>query len=677
MQAVSRLIRELPVRKKLMLAIVGIGIFVLVFTSAIMTFTAVQDKKQSIVDSLSLTATIIGDNSVMPLVNSEPDLVSEKFLGLLSDESIRKSCAYDQNFELFAEYSIYWEGKEGCPKTFDLGLVSEPHKTLALNKEFLKSLREPIHTFSSDHLKVMSPVVTGGEVIGLMYLVSDLSKVNNLVAQEAYSTLVIILVTTVLIIFLTIWLQKLIAGPIVRFARIIKNISKTNNYSARVRIEANDEFGVLANSFNHMLDVIQSREKALKDSEKSALMAKKEAERANAVKSEFLSNMSHELRTPMNSIMGVADILVADKNLSKEHMELIEMIYGSSSNMLEIINETLDMAQLGAKAITLNESLFDVEDVTDNVRQSLSSLANEKRLEFGWNNKSLIGLSFVGDSKRLNQILTNVIGNALKFTQAGSVNVTFGSEAVDSREHHFLCKVSDTGVGIPEGKLDYIFERFTQVDETINRKFGGTGLGLAVSKEIIELMGGKISVTSKLGEGSCFTLSIPFKLSNSDKSIEESPGHTGENLSGDQQQASQQEELIPVEKVRVLVAEDDKFNQKFIERLLQRLNVKSYDIADNGQIAVDLWKKNTYDVIFMDCHMPEKNGYEATREIRALEQEMGKKPVPIVSVTADVTENVQEECKEAGMDEYISKPVVEDVLRKAASRWFVLQEKPS
>jgi len=662
-----------------MLAIVGIGIFVLVFTSAIMTFTAVQDKKQSIVDSLSLTATIIGDNSIMPLVNSEPDLVSEKFLGLLSDESIRKSCAYDQNFELFAEYSIYWEGKEGCPKTFDLGLVSEPHKTLALNKEFLKSLREPIHTFSSDHLKVMSPVVTGGEVIGLMYLVSDLSKVNNLVAQEAYSTLVIILVTTVLIIFLTIWLQKLIAGPIVRFARIIKNISKTNNYSARVRIEANDEFGVLANSFNHMLDVIQSREKALKNSEKSALMAKKEAERANAVKSEFLSNMSHELRTPMNSIMGVADILVADKNLSKEHMELIEMIYGSSSNMLEIINETLDMAQLGAKAITLNESPFDVEDVTDNVRQSLSSLANEKELELDWDNKKIAGLSFLGDSKRLNQILTNVIGNAVKFTQAGSVNVTFDSKAVDSEgsEYYFLCKVSDTGIGIPVDKLNYIFEKFTQVDETINRKFGGTGLGLAVSKEIIELMGGKISVTSKLGEGSCFTLSIPFKLSNSDKSIEESPGHAGENLSGDQQQASQQEELIPVEKVRVLVAEDDKFNQKFIERLLQRLNVKSYDIADNGQIAVDLWKENTYDVIFMDCHMPEKNGYEATREIRALEQEMGKKPVPIVSVTADVTENVQEECKEAGMDEYISKPVVEDVLRKAASRWFVLQEKPS
>ena len=672
MQAISKLIRRLPVRKKLMLAIVGVGIFVLLFTSAIMTFTAVQDKKQSIVDTLSLTATIIGDNSVMALVNSEPDIVSEKFLGLLSDQSIRKGCAYDANFNLFAEYSIYWEGKEGCPKTFDLGLVSEPHRTLALNIELLESLREPVHAFSSDHLKVMSPIVISGEAVGLMYLVSDLSKVDALVVQEAYSTLIVILVAMALIIFLTIWLQKMVAGPIVRFAKIIKGISKTRNYSARVHIEANDEFGVLADSFNHMLEVIQCREKELKESEERALKAKGEAERANAAKSEFLSNMSHELRTPMNSIMGVTDILLADKNLGKDRMEMLEMISGSSSNMLDIITDTLDMAELGAKAIELENDSFAIKEVTNDIVSAIEPLALKKGLEFNCADKNSKELTFLGDGKRLAQVLSNVVGNAIKFTQIGSVQVMFTSRELASGKTEFVCEVSDTGVGIPEDKLDYIFEKFTQVDETINRQFGGTGLGLAVAKELVELMGGKISVASKLGEGSHFSLSIPFELSAPVESTEELSDHRDDSFNEEQNKAVQEEKLIPVEEVRVLVAEDDMFNQKFIERLLQRLNVKSYDMADNGQIAVDLWKENTYDMIFMDCHMPEKNGYEATREIRALELEMGKNPIPIVSITADVTERVKEDCKEAGMDEYVSKPVMEDTLRKVASRWFIL-----
>ena len=600
MRTVSKFIRRLPVRKKLMLAIVGIGVVVLMFTSAIMTFVAVQDKKQSIVNSLSLTATIIGDNSVMAIVNSEPDIVSEKFLGLLSDESIRKGCAYNQNFELFAEYSIYWEGKEGCPKTFDLGLVSLPHGAMELNQELVASLRGSVHEFDSDHLKVMSPIIISGEMIGLMYLVSDLSHINTLIVQEAYSTLGIILLAIILIVVLTIWLQKLIADPIVRFARIIEDISKKNNYSARVRIETNDEFGVLGKSFNHMLEIIQCREKELKTSEADAVRAKEEAERANAAKSEFLSNMSHELRTPMNSIMGVTDILLSDKSLNKDHIDMLEMINGSSSHMLEIVTDTLDMAELGAKAITLELSTFDPEDIIHSVVKAQSPLARKKGLEFQYECKDINGPDLLGDAKRLTQILTNIIGNAIKFTPEGSVIVTFDSQPVAEGKKAFLCEVADTGIGIPEDKLDYIFEKFTQVDETINRKFGGTGLGLAVSKELVDLMGGEISVSSQLGVGSSFRLSIPFESAE-----EASSGN--ENIEAEQGEIFKQEvRLIPVEDVRILVAEDDKFNQKFIERLLDRLNVKSYDIADNGQIAVDLWKKNSYDMVLMDCHMPEK-----------------------------------------------------------------------
>ncbi len=686
----SNTIKKIPIRRKLILAIVSVSVMVLLFTSTIMTWQATQDKKQSLVSSLSLTAQIIGDNSVVSLVRNDVDTVAELLLALFSDERVLMGCVYSADLNIFAEYATYQNIETGCPKTFSQEIIPQEQKTHVSSQEFIQALRETTHGFSSESLVILHPINANGDIVGFIYLVSDLSSVNTFIIQQIYSTAGLLLTTVILIFLLTSWLQKLIADPVVHLTKTVTEITKARNYTARATKLTDDEFGILAEAFNKMLNTVQEHEQDLKEAiteieegkneairlnkqmhdytEKleearfDALEAKDKAEKANAAKSEFLANMSHELRTPMNSILGLSKILVAETDLDEERLDMLNVIFMSSSSMLEIVNDILDLSKFEAGGIILEKRAFNFENMSGNVIKTLMPQAAQKGLNLNVAYQTSKLPYLIGDSARLNRVLTNVIGNAIKYTQNGFVQITFNSKLLPNGQTELTCTVKDSGIGIPEAKLDYIFEKFTQADETINRRFGGTGLGLAITYGLIELMGGKISVTSKVGKGSCFTLVIPFETTD-----ENQDNHT--NTDPDKSLVTYAKNRVPIEKARILVAEDHLLNQMFVKKLLKRMAVGHFQIADNGQEAVNQLKKNEFDMILMDCHMPEKNGYEATEEIR----EMGN-AIPIIAMTADVMTGAREKCKEAGMDEYISKPINEGILRQVLSHWLIFRD---
>lgn len=392
------------------------------------------------------------------------------------------------------------------------------------------------------------------------------------------------------------------------------------------------------------------------------------AERANKTKDEFLANMSHELRTPLNSIQGMTNILLEERRVSDEVKHDLEVIKTSSDSLLSIVNDVLDISKIEAGALELENKPFNAADVLFSVVAQLGPLAKQKKLKLSHNFDEFSRISIMGDPSRLRQILVNLIGNAIKYTEQGEVNinVVIKSHKVSSETKAFICEVKDTGIGIPSDKLPTIFDKFTQAESTSSRKYQGTGLGLNITKLLVDIMGGDIRVHSELGKGSVFILNIPFKRAK------------GELLPArdviETVYANAPDIKIDIEKAHILVAEDHELNQLYMRKLLEKTGCKKFEFSDNGSDAIDAYKSGQWDLILMDCHMPQLNGYEATRMIRNLERDQGQGAhIPIIAVTADAMHGTRQACLDAGMDLYISKPIDEKNFRDILQNWFIIE----
>jgi len=395
--------------------------------------------------------------------------------------------------------------------------------------------------------------------------------------------------------------------------------------------------------------------------------AKQEAEKANAAKSEFLANMSHELRTPLNSIIGMTKLLRDDMALPETLYEMVDVIDQASTSQLDIVNDILDLSRIEAQVVELESIGIDVVSLIDQTIDALQPLAAKKKLGLARVYKTQRIPFILGDPLRLSRIITNMVGNGLKYTLAGSVCVEVGYDQISGEEIKLWFNVIDTGVGISKDKQKIIFNKFTQVDSSTTRKFGGTGLGLAITKQLIEMMGGTIALDSELGKGSVFSVAIPFKTTQVLYKDTESP--MGIKVK------TRTYGTVPSHKARILVAEDHSLNQIFIRKLLQKMNIPHMTLVENGNDVLEAIKKEKYDVILMDCHMPEKNGYETTAEIRQLERG-GNVHVPIVAMTADAMFGVREQCVKAGMDDYLSKPIDSQKFKNILMRWIRFEETP-
>lgn len=379
--------------------------------------------------------------------------------------------------------------------------------------------------------------------------------------------------------------------------------------------------------------------------EEELINAKNIAEESLKVKEQFLTNMSHEIRTPMNGIIGFTGILEST-NLDSDQKQSVEAIKRASKNLMVIINDILDFSKIEAGKMTFEDINFSLSEHINSVIELLSPIAKEKKIKLLSEIDPQINDFLIGDPTRLSQILINLIGNALKFTEKGYIELIVTQEKESEHETFLRFTVIDTGIGIPENKIDSIFESFNQASNDTTRKFGGTGLGLTITRRLIELQGGKLTVKSEVSKGSEFSFSIQYKKGQ--KGIV-------------QPKKAKKEQLSPdfLKDIKILLVEDNELNQLLAIRVFQKWE-KEIDIADNGKIAIDKIEKNDYDIILMDIQMPEMDGNQLAKHIRT---NMGSKSnIPIIALTAHATLVEEKRCLENGMNDYLSKPFDFNVL---------------
>ncbi len=428
-----------------------------------------------------------------------------------------------------------------------------------------------------------------------------------------------------------------------------------------------DKMGDIPKAFYHLKTYEQMKEEIFKQTTFNKIrnlqtrqqveLAQKEkevAEQTAQLKQQFMANMSHEIRTPMNAIVGMTSLLMS-KNPLPEQMKYLKAIQQSADNLLVIINDILDLSKIEAGKIVIEQTDFSLREVTNSVRDMLMFKAEEKGLQFKVNVEEEIPVRVIGDPTRINQVLINLAGNALKFTEKGYIEVRVTIQKKAEKKYWLKFEVIDTGIGISPDYVSKIFESFTQAGTDVARKFGGTGLGLTISKQLVELMGGEIGVTSELGKGTTFFAIIP--LTESDVQVVEQ-----------KTSAVDEQTMKKLNDVKLLLVEDNEFNRMVAEDTLKELlpNI-TIDIAINGQEAVDRVQEEQYDIVLMDIQMPVMDGVTATRTIRTTLSAPAK-DVKIIAMTANVLQEDVAQYFNTGMNAYVSKPFqVDELLLKMAA----------
>jgi PAS domain S-box-containing protein len=373
------------------------------------------------------------------------------------------------------------------------------------------------------------------------------------------------------------------------------------------------------------------------------------AETASRAKSDFLASMSHEIRTPMNAIIGIADLL-AKTPLSPEQNKYVQIFRRAGDNLLNLINDILDLSKVEASQLELERTGFSLNDLLEKVREMVAVRAHEKGLALVCEIAPKVPTDLVGDPTRLRQVLLNLLGNAIKFTESGEVALRVTPDADSSVPGALRFTISDTGIGIPGEKLGAVFERFTQADSSTTRRYGGSGLGLTISKRLVELMGGRIWVESGVGKGSVFSFAVPLEIWAGATWRAAVPVGTGPEP--------------PLPALHILLVEDSPDNRTITVAYLQDTPYR-VEIAENGAVAYEKFTAGHYDLVLMDRQMPVMDGLTATRAIREWEQANHRPPTPIIALTASALKGDQEKCVAAGCTAYLAKPIKQEVLLQA------------
>lgn len=390
-------------------------------------------------------------------------------------------------------------------------------------------------------------------------------------------------------------------------------------------------------------------------------MAVIDAQKSALAKGEFLAHMSHEIRTPLTAISGISEILSKySDEFSDRQAQLIKTLSTSTTSLKDLINDILDFSKIERGEIDLQHDFFLMSELAEQVISIIGVSANEKGLDFKVNYDDVRKLIYFGDKARMRQVLLNLVGNAVKFTKQGSVYVDFKMIDIDQETPTLMIHIKDTGVGLKKDAFETIFKEFKQADSTVSREYGGTGLGLPISKRLIEMMGGDITVESQIGEGSEFTVILPI----ADHKI-----ISNVNDEGLKQKLTNRLRSAIKDEQRALIVEDYEGNIVILSFMMDEIDL-NYDIAKNGQEALDLWREKHYDVILMDVQMPVMDGLTATKSIRDMELKNKLPETPIIGMTAHALVEDKEKCIDSGMTDYLSKPLDSDLLKEKIFKYI-------
>ena len=640
------------IRKKIALAIaasLGVGLLLSFLTFAV---REIDQRRQAKTTELLAMADVVAFNA--SAVIEFRDVTGAK--RLLSSFAEHKDVLAVRLIGITSDFQYRYDAAKR-PLPAQVALGDSPHRERAVYADWTS-------------VTVAVPIRSDNDVVGSVSISASLDDVWRAIIWNLTLSLLALAISFIIAFAIARQMLASILAALGSLTDTAQYVAESKDYSRQAKIYSDDEIGDLGSAFNAMLTEIAERDGQLADQRdhledtvqertQALSLAKEAAEAASRAKSTFLSNMSHELRTPMNAIIGMTYMLRRNTK-DPSQIDKLGKIDNAANHLLQLLNDILDLSKIDADKMTLEQTAFTIGGLTDDLNNLLAPRAESARLRFILDiDARLKALQLVGDPLRLQQILLNLAGNAIKFTERGEVRVV-ARIAEDGAESLLIeLSVRDTGIGITPEAVERIFNPFEQADGSTTRKYGGTGLGLPICQRLVRLMGGDIKVVSTPGSGSVFTFAIRLPVAHSVAKVSVVTPQSGI--------AAEQALRSEFATCRVLVAEDDWVNQEVALELLRETLNFTVDVAEDGGQALELALRQRYDIILMDMQMPELDGLGATQAIREIP---GFAETPIIAMTANAFAEDRTRCLDAGMNDFIAKPVNPDHLFVIMLKWL-------